>query len=69
MVVGSLSRTSCLSLGLVKLPNYQLPNSQLNEVRSDAAERAAGEESSERTGDERPYRFRDGLGHFKPINL
>ena len=53
----------------VKLPNYQLPNSQLNEVRSDAAERAAGEESPERTGDERPYRFRDGLGHLEPVDF
>ena len=69
MAVGRLSRMSCLSLGLVKLPNYQLPNSQLNEVWSDAAERAAGEESSERTGDERPYRLGDSLGHFKPIDF
>ena len=53
----------------VKLPNYQLPNSQLNEVRSDAAEGAAGEESPERTGQERPYRFRDSLRHFKPIDF
>ena len=40
-----------------------------NEVGSDAAERAAGEESSERTGDERPYRLGDSLGHFKPIDF
>ena len=53
----------------VKLPNYQLPSSQLNEVGPDAAECAAGEESSERTGDERPYRLRDSLGHFKPVNF
>ena len=39
-----------------------------DEVRSDAAEGAAGEESSERTGDERPYRFRDGLGHLEPVD-
>ena len=67
MVVGSV-RPVC-RVGPVKLPNYKLPNSQLNEVGADAAECAAGEESSERTGDERPYRFRDSLGHFKPINF
>ena len=44
-------------------------NSQLNEVRPDSAEGAAGEESPERTGDERPYRFRYSLRHFKPINF
>ena len=40
-----------------------------DKVWSNAAERAAGEESSERTGDERPYRFGDSLRHFKPINF
>ena len=43
--------------------------SRSDEVGSDAAEGAAGEESPERSGDERPYRFRYGLGHFKPINF
>ena len=43
--------------------------SRSDKVWSDAAERAAGEESPERTGDERPYRFRDSLGHFKPIDF
>ena len=40
-----------------------------DEVGTDSAEGAAGEESPERTGDERPNGFRDSLGHFKPINF
>ena len=40
-----------------------------DEVRSDAAEGAAGEESPERTGDERPNGFRDGLGHLEPVDF
>ena len=40
-----------------------------DKVGADAAECAAGEESSERTGDERPYRLRYGLRHFKPIDF
>ena len=47
-------------------PNSQL---QLNEDWSNATECTAGEEATERTADERPYRFRDSLGHFKPINF
>ena len=43
--------------------------SRSDEVGSDAADRAAGEESPERTGDERPYRFRYGLGHLKPVDF
>ena len=33
------------------------------------AEGAAGEESPERPGDKRPYRFRDGLGHLEPVDF
>ena len=40
-----------------------------DEVGSDAAEGAAGEESSERTGDERPNGFRYGLGHLEPVDF
>ena len=40
-----------------------------DEVRSDAAEGAAGEESPERPGDERPYRFHCGLEHLEPVDF
>ena len=40
-----------------------------DEDGSDSSEGAAGEESPERTGDERPYRFRDGLGHLEPVDF
>ena len=36
---------------------------------SDSAEGAAGEESPERTGDERPYRFHYSLEHLKPVDF
>ena len=40
-----------------------------DEVGSDAAEGAAGEESPERTGDKRPNGFRYGLGHLEPVDF
>ena len=43
--------------------------SRSDEVGTDSAEGAAGEESPERPGDERPYRFRYGLGHLEPVDF
>ena len=40
-----------------------------DEVWPDAAEGATGEESPERSGDERPNGFRDGLGHLEPVDF
>ena len=39
------------------------------EVRPDSADGAAGEESAESTGDERPGRFNHCFEHFRPVEI